>query len=94
MNFPPDSEEQCGGRRTGEVAGPSHKELSFRTAKQRTHSSSKKQTSTMLEVDKLNEVAKIYSSSHLHHLLESDDISGETSEPCFFCVCLCMRERK
>lgn len=92
MHFSPDSEEQCGGRRTGEMAGPSHKELSFRIAKQRTHSSNKKQTSTMLEVDKLHEMVNIYSSSHLdHHLLESDDISGEISEPC---VCVYERERE
>jgi hypothetical protein len=84
VNFPPDSNQQCGDRRTGEMAGSSHKELSFRTAKQRTHSMNKKQASNMLEADKLQEGAK------LQEVLESDNTSGEISEACFVCVCVCV----
>jgi hypothetical protein len=89
VNFSPDSDQQCSAKRTGEMAGSSHKELSFRTAKQRTHSVNKKQTSNILEVDKSHEMANICSGSHQdHHLLESNNTSGEISEPCFFSVCV------
>jgi hypothetical protein len=82
LNFPTDSDEQCSGERTGAVAGSSHKELSFRTAKQRTHSVNKKQTSSMLEVDESHEVKNMFSSSHPDHQLpESDSSSGKMSEP-------------
>jgi hypothetical protein len=78
VNFPPDSDQQCGGKKTSEMAGSSHKELSFRTAKERTHSINKKQTSNMLEVYESHEVVNMFTSSHLdHHLLESDNTSGE-----------------
>jgi hypothetical protein len=82
VNFSTDPDEQCSGQRTIEVASSSHKELSFRTAKQRTHSINKKQTSSMLEVDEAHEVMNVFSSSHLDHQLpESDRTSGKISEP-------------
>jgi hypothetical protein len=82
VNYPTDSDEQCSGKSLCEVAEFSPRELSFRTAKQRTHGTNKKQTSNVLEVDRSHEVMNMLSSGHLDHQLpELDDTSGKIPDP-------------
>lgn len=83
MCFPPDSDQQCDSTRTSEMAGSTHKELSFRTAKQRTCSINKRQTCNISEADESHEVTNKFSSSHMDYQLSELDTSGKISDPCF-----------
>ena len=77
MWFSTDSDQQCGG----EMARSTREE---RTADQQRSCGNNKQTSDIAEVDESREVTDVSSESCVvHKLSESDDTSGEISDPRF-----------
>ena len=77
MWFSTDSDQQSGG----EMARSTCEEL---TADQQRPCGSDKQTSNVAEVDRSHEVTDVSSESRsVHKLSESDDTSGEISDPRF-----------
>ena len=77
MWFSAESDQQYGG----EMARFTCEEL---TADKQRPCGIDKQTSNIAEVDKSHEVTDLSSESCVvHKLSESDDISGEISDPCF-----------
>jgi hypothetical protein len=91
MCFPPDSDQQYDSTRTSETVGSTHKELNFRTAKQRTCCINKRQTSNISEADKSHEVMNVFLSSQVDNQVSELDTSGKISDPYFLCACIILK---